>query len=75
MANIEQIKEEIGWLKVVFAVVVAVDASLIAWLAQHYASASRVLVVSGFLGALILSLSVAYVNRRAYRLIRGMENL
>ncbi len=75
MAKIEQIQEEIGWLKVVFAVVVAVDASLIAWLAQQYESASRVLVISGFLGAFVLSLSVAYVNRRAYRLIRGMENL
>ena len=75
MATLDQTKEELGWLKVVFAVVVAVDALLIAWLSQHYDSASEVLTIAGFLAAFVLSLSVAYVNRRAFRLIRGMENL
>lgn len=75
MAKLDQIKEEIGWLKVVFTVSVALGASLIAWLSQHYDSTSTVLTVSGFLAAVVLSISVGYVNRRAFRLIQGMENL
>jgi hypothetical protein len=32
MSRLDSAKEELGWLKVVFAVLVAIDASLIAWL-------------------------------------------
>ncbi len=36
MAYIDKIKEEIGWLKVIFAISIATDISLIAWLIQSY---------------------------------------
>ena len=32
MAHIDKVKEEIGWLKVVFAIFLATALSLIAWL-------------------------------------------
>ena len=38
MARVERIKEEIGWLKLPFGALVAIDATLIGWLAQNYAS-------------------------------------
>jgi hypothetical protein len=44
MPKADRIKEEIGWLKVVFAVCVALDASLVAWLAQNYATANPIIV-------------------------------
>ena len=34
MARIDKIKEEIGWLKVIFAISIATNISLIAWLIQ-----------------------------------------
>ena len=36
MAQIDKQKEEIGWLKVIFAILLATDISLIAWLVQNY---------------------------------------
>jgi len=48
MSKAERLKEEIGWLKVVFAVCVALDASLVAWLALSYAIAKSVLVAASF---------------------------
>ena len=36
MARIDKIKEEIGWLKVIFAISIATNISLIAWLIQSY---------------------------------------
>jgi hypothetical protein len=33
--QIDRIKEELGWLKVVFGVLAAIDTSLVAWLAQY----------------------------------------
>ena len=44
MSQAERIKELIGWLKIVFAALVAIDVSLIAWLAQNVRTADAVSV-------------------------------
>ncbi len=36
MSKSERIKEQIGWLKVIFAILMAIDISLMGWLANHY---------------------------------------
>jgi len=33
MSKVDGIKEELGWLKVVFAILVAIDVSVVAWVA------------------------------------------
>jgi len=63
MAKIDRLKEEIGWLKVVFGVLVAIDASLLGWLAQNYATASRLLVLAGMAVTVAVTFVVVRVNR------------
>ena len=36
MAKVDKLKEEIGWLKVIFAILIATDISLVAWVVQNY---------------------------------------
>jgi uncharacterized membrane protein len=74
MPKADRIKEEIGWLKVVFAVCVALDASLVAWLAQNYDTGHSLIVTTGFVAALVLAVVVAYVNRLAYRRLKDLED-
>ena len=74
MSRAERIKEEIGWLKVLFAVTVALDASLVAWLAQNYETAQTVIVTIGFVVALVLGFIVVHVNRLAYRRLKELED-
>ena len=74
MARIDRLKEEIGWLKVVFGVLVALDASLLGWLAQNYGSASRVLVLAGTVLAIAVSFAIVQVNRLAYLRIEQLED-
>jgi hypothetical protein len=74
MAKIDRIKEEIGWLKLVFGVLVAIDASLVGWLAQNYASASRLLLLAGVGATAVVTLAVVRVNRLAYRRIQQLED-
>ena len=74
MSKAERLKEEIGWLKVVFAVCVALDASLVAWLAQNYATATPVLVATGCVASVLLALLVVFVNHRAYRRLEELED-
>lgn len=75
MAKADKAREELGWLKVVFAVSAAVDASVLGWLGQKYGSANFVLVVAAGLVAAGLTAYVAWINTVAYRRIRELENL
>jgi len=75
MAKADKAREELGWLKVVFAVSAAVDASLLGWLAQKYSSADVLLIVVAILVAAGLTTYVAWINTVAYRRIRELEKL
>jgi hypothetical protein len=75
IAKIDRLKEEIGWLKVVFGVLVAIDASLLGWLAQNYATASRLLVLAGTVVTVVVTWVVVRVNRLAYCRIEQLEEV
>ena len=75
MSKADRLKEEIGWLKVAFAIAVALDASLVAWLAQNYATASPIIVGAALVAALVIAGVVVIINRRAYRRIEELENV
>ncbi len=38
MPKLDKVKEELGWLKIIFAIAVATNLSLMAYLAQNYKS-------------------------------------
>ena len=75
MSKVDGIREELGWLKVVFAVFIAIDVSLVAWVAQNYNATNGVLVVVAIVAVAVLTAVVVWVNRLAYRKIRELENL
>ena len=75
MAMLDSAKEELGWLKVVFAVCAAVDASVIAWLSQRYGSGDFILNLLAFLTAAVLTVYVVSMNIVAYRRIRELKDL
>jgi hypothetical protein len=52
MSKTDKLKEEIGWLKVVFGILVATDISLVAWMAQSYNKAPIFLLVICAVGIL-----------------------
>jgi hypothetical protein len=67
MARTERLKEEIGWLKVPFGLLVVVDASLLGWPAQFYATATPVLVFAASIASVAVSSGVFWINRVAYQ--------
>ena len=75
MAYIDKVKEEIGWLKVIFAISIATDISLIAWLIQNYGKTGRFLFFLGTFGALLIMFVIILINRIAYRKINELEEL
>ena len=74
MEHNNKLKEEIGWLKVIFAMSIATALSEGAWVLQNYGKATRVLLILNTLGALIFMLISIGINRVAYRKINQLED-
>lgn len=75
MSKADKIKEQIGWLKVKFAILVVTNISLIAWLVQNYATASSWLIAIGCLAVIVVSGAIFWVDRMARRHIDDLEDL
>ena len=74
MSRSDRIKEELGWLKLVFAVSVVINASLVGWIAENYQTALQLLVVGAFVGVFFTTLVVVLINRAAVRRFRSLED-
>ena len=75
MSKVDKLKEEIGWLKVVFAILVAIDISLVGWLAQNYDDVPIFLQIVCAVAVVVITGGVVWVNRVAYRKIDELEEL
>ncbi len=58
MAKIDEIKELIGFLKVLFATFVAIDVSLIAWLNKNYLHNSEIFNIGAFLLIILFAFAI-----------------
>jgi predicted MFS family arabinose efflux permease len=74
MAKIDRLKEEVGWLKVVFGILVAIDVSLVGWLAQNYGKTSWLLILAGVVATAAVTLGVVRVNQVAYDRMAELED-
>ena len=75
MSRVDKLKEEIGWLKVIFAILLAVDVSLASWLAQHGDGATLSTRIMCLLAVVATTGGIAWVWKIAYRKIDELEEL
>ncbi|NKC13696.1 MAG: hypothetical protein GKR94_16365 [Gammaproteobacteria bacterium] len=75
MPKLDKLKEELGWLKVVFGVLIAIDISLVGWLVQNFSDANAVLLIIVFIIVIMLTVAIVLTNRRAYRKIDEIGEL
>jgi 4-hydroxybenzoate polyprenyltransferase len=75
VARIDKLKEEIGWLKIIFGVLIATNISLVAWLVQSYGKATQLLLIACVIVIFLVTLAIVWVNRAAYRKIDELEEL
>jgi hypothetical protein len=75
MTQAESLKEAIGWLKIVFGLLVAVDISLIAWLAQNYETAKATLLLLAWAATIATTIAIAWVLVRASRHIKALRDI
>ena len=75
MARIDKVKEEIGWLKIVFAILIATDISLIAWVIQNYGKISKLLLILSVICVFLVTSIIVWINQVAYQKIDELEEL
>ena len=75
MSKAERIKETLGWLKIVFAALVAVDVSLIAWLAQNFRTAEAVTLLLALFAVAGTTTGIVAVNHAAFRRLAQLEDV
>ena len=75
MPKIDKIKEEIGWLKLIFALLTAIDVSLIGWLAQNIDSAKKGLLLFTLSIIILITSAIIVSNRKIYKKIKQLGNL
>jgi len=75
MAKIDEIKEEIGWLKVIFGILTAIDISLLGWLAQNTESTTLLLQITAIIFIIAVTIGIIVVNKKAYKKMRELRDL
>jgi hypothetical protein len=75
LSEIDEIKEFIGYLKVVFALVLATTIGLISWLVQNYQSAEKLLLYADVVLILVLVLTLLFINRKILSDIKRLKEL
>ena len=75
MAKLDKVKEEIGWIKAIFSIVLVTDLSLSAWLIEHYDDGRRVLVWGCLALILFLTVVLIFFNQEVSEKINSLEDL
>lgn len=75
MSEIDEIKELIGYLKVVFALVLATTIGLISWLVQNYQSAGKLLLYADVLLIVVLVITLIRINQKILSDIKRLKEL
>jgi len=75
MGQIDQVKEEIGWLKVVFSLLVAIDVSIMGWTFTNFLKTNNILLFLALILVALVTLAIVIVNRSAYIKIEKLGEL
>lgn len=75
MAKIDEIKELIGFLKVLFATFVAIDVSLIAWLSKNYLSNVTIFNIGAFILIVLFSIAIVIDVKAILKNIKRLKDL
>lgn len=75
MAKIDEIKEFIGYLKVLLALVLATIISLVGWLAGHFKELETDMLLGSSILLVLLLIGFAMINKKIITEIRSLEDL
>ena len=75
MSEEKQIEQTIGWYKVVFAILSAIDISLFAWFVRRYATESLALLLVCAIGIIAITVIIVIINKHVIKLLNRLREL
>jgi uncharacterized membrane protein len=75
MARIDEVKEEINYLKLWLGIMVVTTISLISWLVGNYESENSVKVISSMVAVILLSVSIIMIDKNIKERIKHLKEL
>ncbi|MDC9726921.1 MAG: hypothetical protein PSN35_03690 [Candidatus Thioglobus sp.] len=75
MSEESQIKEEIGWYKVIFAIFIATDLSLLAWFVQNFEQTSFFILLLCSAAVVAITLILVLINKRVFVCLDRLKEL
>ncbi len=75
MGKIDEIKEEIGWLKVWLGILVVTMFGMIGWGISHIGKVSNLLLILDAVSIVMISIIVVIINFSAIKKIRSLKDL
>ena len=75
MSEEKKIEQEIGWYKLIFAVLSAIDVSLFAWLVKNYNTGESLIVAGCFIGIVTLTISIIVIHKNVLVLLKKLGDL
>jgi len=75
MAKIDEIKEELNYLKVWLGIIVITTIGLISWLVNNYETSSSLKIISDIVSVIGLTLSIIKIDKNIKKKIRSLKDL
>lgn len=69
----KRIEQEIGWHKVLFTVLAALDASLVAWFVKNYASTSAPLNAVTLTAIMLITFEIILTYIKVFDLLKQLD--
>ena len=75
MAKIDEIKEELNYLKVWLGIIVITTIGLISWLINNYAVSSNIKIIADVIAIIVLTITILFIDKNIKNKIRALKDL
>jgi len=75
MAKIDEIKEELNYLKVWLGIIVITTIGLISWLINNYETSSNIKIISDVIAIITLTISIILIDKSIKKKIKSLKDL
>jgi len=75
MAKLDKVKELIGYLKVLFGILVAIDIAIIGWLFRNDKELSEIKITLSIAAIIVTTIAIVIINRKILQKINELEEL
>ena len=75
MSEVNRIEQEIGWYKIIFAIMTVTDLSLLAWFVQNFETARQSILILCSMSVIVVTIILVFINRRVFTCLDRLEEL